>query len=78
MDALPVAAARRYAIRRLVTTSSPEAFDSIFTGKLVFGRNLDTALMLQYATLSWRQLGRKMRFVWRTRGNKSLPGPRPA
>ncbi len=78
MDALPVSAARRYAIRRLVATSSPEAFDSIFTGKLVFGRNLDTALMLQYATLSWRQLGRKLRFVWRTRNNEPLPGPRPA
>lgn len=77
VDALPVGVARRRTIRRLVTTMSPEAFDSIFTGKQVFGRNLDTALMLQYTTLSWRQLGRKMRFVWRTRDNESLPSPRP-
>ena len=48
---LPISRARRQLIDRLARRMSLQAFDSIFEGRVVFGRNLDPSLMLQYATL---------------------------
>lgn len=77
LDALPVAAVRRRALDQLLNRASLAAYDSIFEGREVFGRNVDASLLLQYAALQSSQLARKARFVWRTRDRQTVKPPPP-
>jgi hypothetical protein len=74
VKALPVSTPRRKLIDRLAGRMSLSAFDSIYAGRVVFGRNLDPALMLQYATLRNYQLRRKAGFIWQTRDHLTVKG----
>lgn len=74
---LDVAPLRARAIHSLLARTSPAAYAAEQAGRTLFGRSVNRSLLLPYATLRWGQIGRRMRFVWRTRAlgaTAVLPG----